>query len=242
MTDAAAKGERIAKRIAAAGLCSRRDAERWIADGRVVVDGKVLTSPALNVFEGTAITVDGAPLPAAGRARLWRYHKPAGIVTTHRDPQGRPTVFERLPTHLPRVVSVGRLDLDSEGLLLLTTSGELARKFESPATKWSRSYRVRVFGRPTPEVLGDLAKGITIEGVRYDAIEAALDRQQGGNAWLTVALREGKNREVRRVLAHFGWPVNRLIRTDFGPFRLGPLARGNIEEVPDKVVRKVARA
>ena len=241
MTDGAAKGERIAKRIAAAGLCSRRDAERWIAEGRVAVDGKVLDSPALNVTADAAITVDGSPLPAAGRPRLWRYHKPAGLVTTHRDPQGRPTVFERLPGHLPRVVSVGRLDLDSEGLMLLTTSGELSRKLESPAAGWRRSYRVRVFGHPDKEALGELANGITVEGVRYEAIEAALDRQQGGNAWLTVTLREGKNREIRRVMAHLGWPVNRIIRTAFGPFRLGRLARGNVEDVPDKLVRKLAR-
>src|SRR5690349_19924250 len=184
MAEAAAKGERIAKRLARAGLCSRRDAERWIAEGRVAVDGKVLASPALTVTEASDIRVDGKPLPAAEPARLWRYHKPAGLVTTHRDEQGRPTVFDRLPPELPRVVSVGRLDLNSEGLLLLTNDGGLARELELPSTGWLRRYRVRAHGSVTQDALDRLRAGITIDGVRYGTIEATLDRSQGSNVWL----------------------------------------------------------
>ncbi len=234
----AAKGERIAKRLARAGLCSRRDAERWIAEGRVAVDGKVLTSPALAVTEASDIRVDGKPIPAAEPARLWRYHKPAGLVTTHRDEQGRATVFDRLPPELPRVVSVGRLDLNSEGLLLLTNDGELSRALELPSRGWLRRYRVRVHGTVDPARLAALEAGVTIDGMAYGPIRAVLDREQGSNAWLTVSLHEGKNREIRRVMEHLGLGVSRLIRIAYGPFQLGDLPRGAIEEVPRKVVRE----
>jgi 23S rRNA pseudouridine2605 synthase len=232
-----APGERIARRLARAGLCSRRDAERWILAGRVKVDGNVLTTPAVVVTEASRITVDGKPLPDAERTRLWRYHKPPGLVTSHRDPQGRDTVFAKLPADLPRVVSVGRLDLNAEGLLLLTNDGALARKLELPANGWLRRYRVRVHGHPEPERLVALAKGITVDGVRYGPIKAVLDRQQGANAWLTVGLTEGRNREIRRVMQHLGWGVTRLIRIAYGPFQLGLLAPGEAEEVPARVLR-----
>lgn len=231
------RGERIAKRIARAGLCSRREAERLIAEGRVAVNGRRVETPALNVGPRDAITVDGRPLPEPEPARLWRFHKPRGLVTTHRDPQGRPTVFERLPPELPRVVSVGRLDLNSEGLLLLTNDGELARRLEHPSQGWVRRYRVRVHGAVDPARLVPLEKGITIDGIDYGPIKAAFERQQGDNAWLTVSLREGKNREVRRVMEHLGWTVNRLIRVAYGPFQLGNLPRGAVEEVPRRVLR-----
>ena len=230
--------ERIAKVIARAGLCSRRDAERWIAAGRVAVDGEVLTSPAVTVGAGSDIRVDGQPLPEPQRARLWRYHKPVGLVTTHRDERGRPTVFGALPAGLPRLVSIGRLDLNSEGLLLLTNDGALARRLELPATGWVRRYRVRVHGLVEPARLAALAKGVTIDGIAYGPIRAQLDRQQGSNAWLTLSLREGRNREVRRVLEHLGHPVTRLIRIAYGPFQLGQLERGAIEEVTGKVLRE----
>ena len=228
--------ERIAKVLARAGLCSRRDAERWIAAGRVSVDGVLLTSPALVVTENSEIRVDGKPLPEPQRARLWRYHKPAGLVTTHRDEKGRPTVFAALPADLPRLVSVGRLDLNSEGLLLLTNDGALARRLELPATGWVRRYRVRVHGLVDPARLAALARGTTVDGVAYGPIRAQLDRQQGSNAWITLSITEGKNREVRRVLEHLGYPVTRLIRLAYGPFQLGHLARGAVEEVPRKVL------
>lgn len=231
------EGERIAKRLARAGLCSRRDAERWIAEGRVTVNGKKLDTPACVVTEGDMIVVDGKPIPEAERTRLWRYHKPAGLVTTHKDPQGRPTVFDRLPDDMPRVVSVGRLDLNSEGLLLLTNDGALARELELPARGWVRRYRVRLHGAPDPERLLQLEKGLTIDGVKYGPIHAILDRQQGSNAWLTVSLHEGKNREIRRVMEHLGWTVNRLIRVAYGPFQLGNLLERATEEVPGKVVK-----
>lgn len=230
--------QRIAKVMARAGLCSRRDAERWIAEGRVAVDGTVLTSPAVTVTADSDIRVDGKRLPETQRARLWRYHKPTGLVTTHRDERGRPTVFAALPAGLPRLVSIGRLDVNSEGLLLLTNDGGLARRLELPATGWVRRYRVRVHGFVDPERLLPLARGITIDGIAYGPIRAALDRQQGANAWLTLSLQEGKNREVRRVLEHLGYPVTRLIRLAYGPFQLGHLARGAIEEVPGKVLQE----
>jgi 23S rRNA pseudouridine2605 synthase len=231
-------GERIAKVMARAGLCSRRDAERWIAEGRVAVNGRVLESPAVVVSEADDVRVDGKPLAAPERARLWRYHKPAGLVTTHRDEKGRPTVFDALPRTLPRVISVGRLDLNSEGLLLLTNDGGLARRLELPATGWVRRYRVRVHGKPDAAALASLGKGIAIEGVNYGPIEAKLDKTQGSNAWVTVSLREGKNREVRRVFEHLGLPVTRLIRLAYGPFQLGALPRGAVEEVNPKVMRE----
>jgi 23S rRNA pseudouridine2605 synthase len=230
--------ERIAKRIARSGLCSRRDAERWIAEGRVAVDGTVLESPALNVTAANLVTVDGAPLPAAGRARLFRFHKPAGVLTATRDPAGRKTIYDRLPPGLPRLMPVGRLDLTSEGLLLLTNDGALKRALELPATGWLRRYRARVHGQVDEATLAKLKKGITLDGFAYGPIEAALDRVQGSNAWLTIALREGKNREIRRVLEHFGWPVTRLIRLSFGPFQLGRLKPGEVEELTGKVIRE----
>jgi len=232
------KGERIAKRLARAGLCSRRDAERWITEGRVAVDGVVLTSPALVVTEASQILVDGQPLPDAERPRLWRYHKPTGLVTSHKDEQGRATVFDSLPADMPRVISIGRLDLSSEGLLLLTNDGELARKLELPSTGWVRRYRVRVHGEPTVRQLAELEKGITIDGVAYGPIKAMLDRQQGSNAWLTVGLREGKNREIRKVMEHLGWTVSRLIRIAYGPFQLGLLEPNQVDEVPARVLRE----
>lgn len=229
--------ERIAKRMARAGTCSRRDAEKWIAEGRVSVNGEKLTSPAVLVGANDIVMVDGAVLPEPEPARLWRYHKPAGLVTTHRDPEGRPTIFASLPEGLPRVISVGRLDLTSEGLLLLTNDGELARKLELPATGWVRRYRVRVHGVVDEGQLKALAQGITIDGVRYGGIDAALDRQQGSNAWLTMGLREGKNREIRRVMEHLGYSVSRLLRISYGPFQLGLLEPGQVEEVPRRVLR-----
>ncbi len=228
--------ERIAKLIARAGLCSRREAERWIAEGRVSVAGTVLTSPAVAVSAEDDIRVDGKPLPSPERARLWRYHKPRGLVTTHKDERGRDTVFAHLPKEMPRVVSVGRLDLNSEGLLLLTNDGELARALELPARGWIRRYRVRVHGEPDAAALAALEKGVTIAGVKYGPIRAALDKRQGSNAWLTVGLAEGKNREVRRVMEHLGLGVTRLIRLAYGPFQLGHLARGETSEVPRKVL------
>ena len=219
-----------------AGVCSRRDAERWIADGRVSVDGRVLTTPAVTVTTANDIRVDGKPLPAADRPRLWRYHKPAGLVTSHRDEKGRPTVFDALPKDLPRLISVGRLDLSSEGLLLLTNDGALARRLELPSTGWLRRYKVRVHGEVELERLAALEKGITVDGLSYGPIRGSLERQQGSNAWIAIALREGKNREVRRVLEHLGLQVTRLIRLSYGPFQLGNLARGAVDEVPKKVL------
>ncbi len=235
--DKVSKPERIAKVIARAGLCSRREAERWIADGRVVVDGNVLDSPAFTVTSDNLIIVDGEPLPGAEKQKVWRYHKPPGLLTTHNDPEGRPNIFESLPDEMPRVISIGRLDLNSEGLLLLTNDGELARELELPASGWLRRYRVRVHGRPDAKTLNSLANGVTVDGIRYKSIQAELDRQQGANAWLTVSLIEGKNREIRRVMEHLGWTVSRLIRTSYGPFQLGSLAKGEVEEVRGKVLK-----
>jgi 23S rRNA pseudouridine2605 synthase len=238
-TASEAKGERVAKLLARAGLCSRRDAERWIADGRVALRGAVLTSPAVNVSDPAELTVDGKPLPEAERARLWRYHKPSGLVTTHRDEKGRETVFEALPKGLPRLISVGRLDLNSEGLLLLTNDGELARRLELPANGWLRRYKVRVHGVVDPVRLAALEKGVTIDDVAYGPIQAVFEGEQHvSNAWLTVSLREGRNREVRKVMAHLGLAVTRLIRLAYGPFQLGSLPRGTLEEVPPRVMRE----
>jgi 23S rRNA pseudouridine2605 synthase len=234
--EAGERPERIAKVLARAGVCSRRDAERWIAEGRVSVDGHVLTTPAVTVTAGSQIRVDGKLLPAPERPRLWRYHKPAGLVTTHRDEKGRPTVFDAVPKELPRLISVGRLDLNSEGLLLLTNDGTLARRLELPSTGWLRRYKVRVHGEVEPERLGGLEKGITIDGISYGPIRTNLERQQGSNAWIAMALREGKNREVRRVLEHLGLQVTRLIRLSYGPFQLGNLPRGAVDEVQKKVL------
>ena len=233
-----ATGERIAKWLARAGVASRREVERMIAEGRVRLNNAPVTQPATFVTPGDIVQVDGKPIDTPERTRLWRYHKPAGLVTTHRDPEGRPTVFEHLPEHLPRVVSVGRLDLNSEGLLLLTNDGALARRLELPANAWVRRYRVRIFGSVEPKVLAGLAKGVTVEGVRYGPIEASVDARKGDNSWLTVALQEGRNREVRRVMAHLGYQVSRLIRVSYGPFQLGQLEREAVEEVPGKVLRE----
>jgi 23S rRNA pseudouridine2605 synthase len=240
-------GERIAKVMARAGLCSRREAEGWIAAGRVAVNGAVLTSPAVKVARGDRVEVDGKALPVAERTRLFRYHKPRGLMTTSRDPQGRPTLFEQLPKELPRLVSVGRLDMTSEGLLLLTNDGGLKRALELPETGWLRRYRVRANGKTTQERLDTLRCGITVEGVVYGPIEAKLERVQGANVWLSVGMREGKNREVRNVLGALGLTVNRLIRVSYGPFQLLDLKAGAIEEVPTRVLReqisdKIARA
>jgi 23S rRNA pseudouridine2605 synthase len=237
-SDDAPPGERIAKVIARAGLASRREAEAWIAAGRIAINGTVIASPAVNVTPEDRITVDGAMLPARERTRLFLYHKPRGLVTSHADPQGRPTIFAALPKHLPRLISVGRLDLNTEGLLLLTNDGGLARTLELPATGWLRRYRVRAHGSITQGELDVLRNGVTIDGIRYGAIEASLDRQQGTNVWLTFAIREGKNREVKNVLGHLGLTVARLIRVSFGPFALGELPVGAIEEVRTRHLRE----
>jgi 23S rRNA pseudouridine2605 synthase len=231
-------GERIAKVMARAGLCSRREAEAWIADGRVAVNGVRLRSPARNVGPGDEITVDGKPIPTRERTRLWLYHKPRGLVTTARDPEGRPTVLAALPNELPRVVTVGRLDINTEGLLLLTNDGGLARVLELPATGWLRRYRVRVHGTVDEKALADLANGIAIDGVLYGSIEASLERRQGTNAWLAVGLREGKSREIKKVMEHLGLSVTRLIRVSFGPFQLGDLPEREVREIKGRVLRE----
>jgi 23S rRNA pseudouridine2605 synthase len=231
-------GERIAKVIARAGLASRREAEAWIAAGRVAINGKTIASPAVNVGANDRITVDGLGLPARERTRLFLYHKARGLVTTHADPERRPTIFGGLPEHLPRLISVGRLDLNTEGLLLLTNDGVLARVLELPETGWLRRYRVRAHGRVTQGQLDSVRNGVTIDGVRYGPIEAALEREQGANVWLTFAIREGKNREVRNVLTHLGLQVARLIRVSFGPFQLGEMPAGAIEEVKTRHLRE----
>jgi 23S rRNA pseudouridine2605 synthase len=229
--------ERIAKRLARAGVASRREAERMIEAGRVRVNGKPLTTPAFTVSAKDQIEVDGKPIAAKEPPRLWRYHKPPGLVTSHRDEQGRKTVFQALPDHLPRVISVGRLDLTSEGLLLLTNDGELARQLELPSTAWSRRYRARAYGKTTQEQLDTLKAGIDIDGIQTGPIEATLETERGDNVWIEVMIREGKNREVRRALETLDLKVNRLIRTSYGPFQLLDLQRGAVEEVRRKQLR-----
>ncbi|MBV9758353.1 MAG: rRNA pseudouridine synthase [Alphaproteobacteria bacterium] len=235
---ASERGERIAKWLARAGVASRREAERLLGAGQVRLNRQTVTHPATFVRPGDLVQVGAAVVEPPARPRLWRYHKPPGLVTTHRDPQGRPTVFEKLPPGLPRVLSIGRLDLASEGLLLLTNDGALARRLELPANGWIRRYRVRVHGPVDEAALAALARGISVEGVRYGPIEAGLDSRRGTNAWLAVALREGRNREVRRVMAQLGLAVTRLIRVSYGPFQLGNLPRGAVQEIPAKVLRE----
>ncbi|WP_075654417.1 pseudouridine synthase [Pseudochrobactrum sp. B5] len=235
---AAEEGERIAKRLARVGIASRREAESMIAAGRVAVNGKVLTSPAVNVLRTDRITVDNKVLQQAERTRLWLYHKPAGLVTTNRDPEGRPTVFDALPAELPRVLSVGRLDINTEGLLLLTNDGGLSRVLELPATGWLRRYRVRAHGTVTQAQLDELKNGIAVDGVFYGAVEATLEREQGANVWLSIGLREGKNREVKNILGALGLAVSRLIRVSFGPFQLGDLEEGAVREIRGRTLRE----
>ena len=224
--------------LSRAGLASRRDAEEWIVQGRVTVNGRIINSPALDVTENDAITVDGKPLPPRERTRLFMFHKPRGLMTTHADPEGRPTVFDNLPEGLPRLISIGRLDFNTEGLLLLTNDGGLARALELPDTGWLRRYRVRAHGEVTQGQLDELKKGVEVDGVKYGPIDATLERDQGANVWLVFAIREGKNREVRNVMAHLGLEVNRLIRVSYGPFQLGELGEGQVEEVKTRVLRE----
>jgi 23S rRNA pseudouridine2605 synthase len=231
-------GERIAKVLSRAGLASRRDAEEWIVQGRVTVNGRVINSPALDVTGNDVITIDGKPLPPRERTRLFMFHKPRGLMTTHSDPEGRPTVFDNLPEGLPRLISIGRLDFNTEGLLLLTNDGGLARALELPDTGWLRRYRVRAHGEVTQGQLDELKKGVEVDGVKYGSIDATLERDQGANVWLVFAIREGKNREVRNVMAHLGLEVNRLIRVSYGPFQLGELGEGEVEEVKTRVLRE----
>ena len=230
-------GDRIAKVLSRVGVASRREAERMIEAGRVSVNGKVIDSPALNVTPKDRIAVDGTEIAEAEPPRVWLYHKPAGLVTTEKDEQGRDTVFANLPEDMPRVMSVGRLDLNSEGLLLLTNDGAVKRRLELPSTGWLRRYRVRVNGKPAEGALEPLRKGITVEGTAFQPMDVTLDRQQGANAWLTVAIREGKNREIRRAMEAVGLTVNRLIRISYGPFQLGDLKPGAVEELRRRVVR-----
>lgn len=225
-------GDRIAKFLARAGIASRRDAEKLVVSGRVTINGHTVQEPGVRVQPGDDVRFDGERVGKSDTIRLWRYHKPDGLVTTHKDPQGRPTVFEALPPDLPRVISVGRLDLTTEGLLLLTNDGGLSRLLELPSTGWKRRYRVRAYGRVTEKALAGIADGVTIDGINYGPITAKIDQLQRSNVWLTVSISEGKNREVRAIMRHLGLTVNRLIRTSYGPFQLGKLGRGDAEEVP----------
>jgi 23S rRNA pseudouridine2605 synthase len=232
--DSTQAGERLSKIIARAGICSRRDAEKLIAEGRVALDGKTITEQGTRATVNQVVAVDGKPLLEPEPTRLWRYHKPNGLVTTHRDPEGRPTVFNNLPKSIGRVVSVGRLDYNSEGLLLLTNDGALARKLELPAAGWTRKYRVRLFGKVTQAELDKLAEGVTVDGVKYGPVIADLERSKGIHAWATVGLTEGKNREIKRLMESMGLKVARLIRVQFGPFHLGQLPENAVEEIPAK--------
>lgn len=237
-SDSSPEGERIAKLIARAGVCSRREAETLVAQGRVAVDGQTLDTPAVRVRPGQKVTIDGEALPASEPSRLWRFHKPRGVLTTAQDPEGRLTIYDGLPEDMPRVMPVGRLDLTSEGLLLLTNDGGLKRQLELPSTGWVRRYRVRVFGTVNEKDLAALANGLTVDGISYGPVQARLDSTRGRNSWLTFALREGKNREIRKLCEHLGYQVSRLIRVSYGPFQLGSLKEGTIEEVPGKTLRE----
>ena len=234
----APEGDRIAKVLSRAGVASRREAERMIEAGKVEVNGKVIDSPALNVTGKDRIVVNGTLVGEPEAARMWLYHKPSGLVTSNSDEKGRETVFDALPEDLPRVMTIGRLDLNSEGLLLLTNDGGVKRRLELPSTGWVRKYRVRVKGRPSDDMFAPLRKGITVDGERFQGMSVAIDRQQGANAWLTVGLREGKNREIRRAMEQIGLSVNRLIRVSYGPFKLGDLRQGDVEEIKARVVRE----
>lgn len=234
------EGERLAKKLARAGIASRREAEKMIIEGRVKVDGKTITTPALNVTDEQSIKVDNKPIEKAEETRLWRYHKKAGALTTNKDPQGRQTIFELLPPDLPRLISVGRLDYNTEGLLLLTNDGALARHLEMPKNGWLRRYRVRVHGIMLRENLKTLEKGAMIEGIQYDSMKIAIEdeKKEGANRWLIVTIKEGKNREVRKAMAFLGLEVTRLIRVSFGPFLLGSISRGAIEEIPRRAMKE----
>lgn len=231
------KGERIAKRMARAGLCSRREAERWIEQGRVQVNGKTLSSAACIVTESDEIIVDKKPLPSEQKTRLFLFHKTTGVITTSKDEQGRATVFDRLPSNLPRLMTVGRLDMNTEGLLLLTNDGGLSRYLELPSTGWKRKYRARVHGKTTQDRLDGLKKGVTIDGIKYRPIIAELESQNGANTWINITITEGKNREVRRVMEHLKLTVNRLIRVSYGPFNLGNMEKNAITEVKASVLK-----
>jgi len=230
--------ERIAKFMARSGVCSRRQAEELIKQKRVSVNGVLIESPAFNVEGNEKILLDGEKLPAIEQTRLWLYHKPTGLLTTHKDTDNRPTVFDNLPPDMPRVISVGRLDLNSEGLLLLTNSGELSRKLELPANGWSRRYKIRVHGKVEPKKLAELEKGVIIDGVQYGKVKIELESQNGSNSWLLITLNEGKNREVRKLMKSIGLEVARLIRLSYGPFQLGSLKKGEVKEVPQKVLKE----
>lgn len=230
--------ERLAKFMSHSGVCSRREAEEYIKQGRVTVNGEVVSTPAFNVEGTEKILFDGEKLPQKDKTRLWLYHKPSGLITTHKDEQGRETVFDHLPIGMPRVISVGRLDLNSEGLLLLTNNGELSRELELPQNAWSRRYRVRVHGKVDKQKLESLAKGVEVEDVAYGKVIAVIDSQNGSNAWLTVTLNEGKNREIRKLMKFIGLEVARLIRVSYGPFQLGSLRKGEVREVPQKVLKE----
>lgn len=237
MEDQANKGERIAKIIARAGLASRRESEKLILDGKVKVNGKTISSPALNLSRDDVVEVDGKLLSPPEKTRIWMYHKPVGLISTSKDEKNRPTIFDKLPNEMPRVLSIGRLDLNSEGLLLLTNDGELKRRLELPSTGWLRSYRVRVKGRLNENMLEPLRQGISVDGTQFKPMQVSFDRQTGANAWLSIGLREGKNREIRKALSLLGLSVNRLIRISFGDFELGKLKKGEIEEVRSSIVK-----
>ncbi len=230
--------ERLAKFMARSGVCSRREAEEFIKQQRVTVNGEIVETPAFNVEGTEKILFDGEKLPQIDKTRLWLYYKPVGLVTTHKDEQNRETVFANLPAYMPRVVSVGRLDLNSEGLLLLTNNGELSRELELPKNAWSRRYRVRVHGKVDLKKLEELKKGVCVDGVEYGKVNVVVDSQNGTNAWLTVTLNEGKNREVRKLMKYVGLDVARLIRVSYGPFQLGSLKKGEVKEVAQKVLQE----